>query len=221
MRSADVDLDELGVLWRRQPVSPQGPSPGEILARARQKGLRLERAIFWRNVREIAAGALGAGAMAWTSWLAPGWLPKVAAAAALASVVLVTARLLRARRAHPPVRPDLPLVEWLAAERRLVEAEIELLRSVVSWYVVPLAVGASLWCVTIVTLGLSTVHLSPTRLLLATALSLAFCALLFTLVGWGVRWVNRLGVDTYLAPYAEELRQLGEGLQARDEELSS
>jgi hypothetical protein len=146
--------------------------------------------------------------MGWTSWLAPGWWPKAGAVAATASVVFVLGRLLRARREHPPVPPDLPTVRWLEAEIADVAAEIRLLRSVVSWYVAPLAVGATSWCLILVSVGLSSTPISTARAALAVGTLLVLCGALFGLIGWGVWRVNRLGIERQLWPYAEELRSL-------------
>jgi hypothetical protein len=204
----DKNLNDLGQLWRSQPLAPGVWTRKEIVARVTAKARQHDRAIFWRNVREAASGALLIGVMGWTSWLAPGWLPKAGGLVGMASVVFVIAKLARARRKHPPARQDLALVEWLEAEVRKVEAEIRLLRSARTWYVAPLFAGAAVWCGILVSLGLASLPMPRARLVLALALFALIEGLIFSVVGWVVWKLNQCGVTRYLEPYLKELREL-------------
>jgi hypothetical protein len=208
MSSEFKDLNELGTLWQSQPIQAGQWSRDDIATRVRAKARRNDRAIFWRNVREVAAGALVVGVMAWSSWLAPGWLPKVGGLTGALCVVFVLVRLVRVRRAHPPVRQDLPLVAWLEAESHKVDAEIDLLRSVRSWYLAPLLGGAAVWSGILMATGLASAPIPRARLIAVFAVCSAIMALIFWVVGWAVWKLNQTAVRTHLQPYAEELSAL-------------
>ncbi len=218
MSTHDRDLSELGAIWRSQPPAPEAWTRDEIVARVKAGARRHDRAIFWRNAREIAAGALLAGVMGWSSWLAPGRLPKAAAAAGAASVVFVLAKLVRSRRANPPVREDLAIVDRLQAEVRKVEAEIRLLGSVRSWYLAPLFAGTAVWSGTLISVGLASAPISRARLAAALAACAAITALVFWLAGWVVWKLNRTAVRTHLEPYAAELRALLNEIRSETED---
>lgn len=217
MSTHDTHLSELGAIWRSQPPAPGEWTREEIVGRVRARARRHDRAIFWRNAREIAAGALLAGVMGWSSWQAPGWLPKAAALVGATSVVFVLAKLVRSRRANPPVREDLALVDRLQAEVRKVEAEIRLLRSVRSWYLAPLFAGTAVWSGTLVSVGLASAPISRARLAAALAACAAITALVFWLAGWIVWKLNRTAVGTHLDPYAAELRALLDEIRSEAE----
>lgn len=208
MSSEETNLTELGTLWRSQPIQAGQWSREEIVTGVMTKARRNDRAIFWRNVREVAAGVLVIGVMAWTSWMAQGWLPKIGGIIGAACVVFVLVKLVRSRRVSPPVRQDLPLVEWLEAEAHKVDVEIDLLDSVRSWYIAPLFAGAAIWSGILVATGLASTPIPRARLVAVLAICAALMALVFWLTGWGVWKLNQIAVRKHLQPYAEELRAL-------------
>ena len=217
MSAHETHLSELGAIWRSQPPAPGEWTREEIVGRVRARARRHDRAIFWRNAREIAAGALLAGVMGWSSWQAPGWLPKAAAVIGATSVVFVLAKLVRSRRANPPVREDLALMDRLAAEVRKVEAEIRLLDSVRSWYLAPLFAGTAVWSGALVYVGLASAPIPQPRLVLALVACAAVLALVFWLAGWVVWKLNQTAVETHLEPYAAELRALLDEIRSEAE----
>jgi hypothetical protein len=211
------DLNELRELWQSQPLSPGAPSGNDLVERVRARARRHDRAIVWRNVQEAAAGGLLVVVMGWTSWLAPGWPPKVGAAVGIAGVIFVLGKLALWRRANPPVPCDLTLSAWLKAELHKAEANIRLLKSVGSWYIAPLFAGATVWSGILVTTGLASLPLSRTRLALALGACAAISGLVLAVVGWAVWKLNRHAVATHLEPYARELRSLLDDIQSADE----
>jgi hypothetical protein len=218
MQVGERELNELGQLWRSQAPGSEAWDTAETLAHVRRTSWKLDRAVFWRNVREAGAGVLVIGAIGWTSWLAPGWAPKLGAAIAAASVVFVLLRLARERREHPPARPDVPLSDWLEGELRRVAAEARLLRSVRSWYVAPLALGATFWGVILVSQGLLSLPLSRARVVLAVGFCLVSWAGMFGLLAWGLGKLNRAAAEKHLEPHAEELRRLLDDLRSESDE---
>jgi hypothetical protein len=204
MTDDDAKFEEWSRLWRNQRAPLPQERSEDVLKKVKERSRKFDRTIAWRDVREAVAGLFGAGVMVWVSWLAPGWLPKIGAAAATAGVLYVVAQLSRVRRRHALVREDLPLVERLRAEIAKVEAQADLLRSVRSWYVTPLAVGSTLWLASLVpAIGM------PVG---ATAVGLVgailFSTLLFCGVGWVVVKINARAVRTELEPYRDELRRM-------------
>ena len=213
MDAGERELDEIGRLWRSQ--TPPGDWDREgVLAHVRRTSRQLDRAVFWRNVREAVAGAIAVAAMGVTSWLAPGWTPKLGVVIVAASFAFVLLRLARARRRHPPSRPDLPLAAWLEAELHKVEAESRLLLSVRSWYVAPIAFSATIWGTLVVSQGLASLPISRARFVLAMSLCLVLSVGMFAAIAWGLGKLNRSVAERFLAPHADELRRLLDDLRS-------
>jgi len=122
-----------------------------------------------------------------------------------AAVAYVVVRLLAARRGHGGAAAAAqPLVDRLRREIAKLEAQIDLLRTVRSWYVLPLAAGATVWLATLVpAIGLPP-GATPAALLAAVAVS----GLVFGFVGWVVVRLNRRAVEADLLPYRRELEAL-------------
>ena len=203
MADRDERLEELGRLWREQEVEPHAFDAKEVLMQVKQQARKFDRTIRWRDVREAIAGAFVLTFAGWSSWSAEGWLPKAGFLALAVCGTYTVARALRARRQHPQVREDQPLVDRLQAEVRKVEAQAELLRTVRSWYILPIAIGTTVWRATLV---------NPTGgligLLSEMGLVLVAGAAIFSLVGWGVWKLNQHALRSDLQPRLSELRDM-------------
>jgi hypothetical protein len=70
------------------------------------------------------------------------WLARAGVVVVLGALALIHARLGAARRADTAERADRLLSEPLKTERAKIDGQIRLLESVMSWYIVPLAIGA-------------------------------------------------------------------------------
>src|SRR5439155_3850135 len=55
--------------------------------------------------------------------------------------IFIAYKILHARRISPPAKPDATVVESLRAELHSVRTQSQLLRSVLWWYLLPLAIG--------------------------------------------------------------------------------
>jgi hypothetical protein len=196
---------ELARLWGSAAEPADPPDEAEILVQVSRRARRLDRRLLVRDAVETAAGLLVAVAMGRASWLAPGWLPKVGAAAVVAAVVYVVYRLLAARRRGAgAAAAGRPLTDHLRREIAKVQAQIDLLRTVRTWYVLPLAAGATLWLATLV----PAVGLPPGATAVALLLAVAVSAVVFGIVGWVVVRLNRRAVEADLLPYRRELEVL-------------
>lgn len=196
----DREFDELARLWKARP-EPSTWSAEQALMEIKKKARKFDRSILWRDVREAAAGLLALGAMGTASVLAPGWLPKLGLAVLAVCIGAVLTRLWRTRRAHGPLADDLPTVERLRGEIRKVEAQARLLRTVRSWYVMPIAVGGTAWMATLT----PAIGLQGGALLAGMLFAVAASAAIFGAVGWFVVWLNRRAVRLELEPYRTEL----------------
>lgn len=199
-----MDRDEMLRLWRGQ-SEPGGPSPEEIVMEVRERARRFDRKLFWRDAAEVAAGLLFAALALGVAVQAPGWWPKLGAFAAVAIIAWVLSRLLGARRkGYQGVSESMALAERLAAEVDKVEAQIELLSSVRSWYLWPLAWAGTLWALSMV--PALDLPLGPS--VGALTFLLASCAVIFTAVGYVVEKANHRAVAEHLEPYRQDLRDL-------------
>lgn len=208
-----MDEREMFRLWRARSAAAGGSERDdeeeekEVLMQVQKESAKLRRALLWRDAREVAAGLLVVVATGYASWQAPGRLPKLGAAAVLIAVVYTCFRLLATRRTGAAAARSaaaFPLAERLRREIAAVEGQIDLLRSVASWYVLPLAAGGAAWLVTLV----PAMPLPAWARAVAVAAVLAFCALLFWGVGKAVVALNRRAAEDDLVPYRDELVSL-------------
>ncbi|ANM31099.1 hypothetical protein ABI59_18240 [Acidobacteria bacterium Mor1] len=205
MTPDDRDFDELARLWRDQEVDADTWNTEEILMNVKRKSERFDRTIRRRDAVEAIAGALVIGVFGWVSWQTPGIIPKLGALFASGCVVFALWKMYRVQRRNRGAREDLPLTARLKQEISRVEDQIRLLRRVVSWYVLPLAAGGTVWATT------ATVPVAETSLALAAAsigVVLAGSVVIFSLVGYMVWKLNQRAVERQLIPYRDELRAL-------------
>lgn len=208
-----MSTDDLARLWRsgdEEAAAPRTiPNPEEVLMRVKERSRAFDRTILRRDLTEGLAVLVLAFTGVYVALHAPGVWPWLGAALLTASGLWVYRRLHAVRRAHPSAPADRPVAEQLRAEIEKVDAQASLLRTVVRWYVLPLALGGTAWAVTMVlAVGLDL----PRTLLAAAGVALA-CAALFALIGWGVRALNRAALERHLLPYRRELAEMLEGLE--------
>jgi hypothetical protein len=196
MADRDEQLAELGRLWREQPAEPHDTDPEEVLMQIQRDARKFDRIILWRDVRETLAGLAVLAFAVWRSWSEPGWMPWAGVFVLAACMAYTLAHPLRARRRERGIREDATLIERLQSEIEKVGVQADLLRTVRSWYILPIAIGITAWSV-----GLK----SPTGLggLMPVLL---FNATLFSLIGWGVWRLNRYALRADLQPRLRELR---------------
>ena len=67
--------DEMKNLWQSQPTEPPNIHPEDF----RRKMYKFERRVFWRNMREYAAGAVVVAGFGYFGWKLHGLLVRVGA----------------------------------------------------------------------------------------------------------------------------------------------
>lgn len=205
MTDSERDLDglsaELRAAWLSESVN--APTGEEVLMDVRRRAESLNRKIFRRDLVETAATVLAWSVFALMAVLAPGIAPKLGLLVGTGFLVWPVVKLHRERRRHRDSAPDAPIAQHLELELKRVQGQIDLLRSVATWYVTPLAVGA-----TIIMAGLAAAVPVPGTIswrLLIVAGAVVFSAALFVLVGFVVVRINREAVKQQLAPLRDDL----------------
>lgn len=139
---ASMNLDDAKREWQAQ-LEPHEPimSETEILDFVKRRSTSFDKQIMRRDRREVIAAVVVA--VLFMPLLAAGpWLARAGVIVVLGALALIVARLGTARRADTTGRGDRSLSELLNTERAKIDGQIRLLESVLSWYIVPLAIGA-------------------------------------------------------------------------------
>ncbi|HEU4586415.1 MAG TPA: hypothetical protein VFR95_11740 [Gemmatimonadaceae bacterium] len=192
-----MNLDDARRAWQSQTMSEESKmSEDEMLQFVKRESSAFDRTIARRDRREVIAGIIVA--MVFLPLLLTGpWLSRVGVLVVLAAIALIYRRLGAARRVEAGERVDLSLATLLETERSKVEGQIRLLESVVSWYIIPPAVGAML-----IVIGLDGLSWFTAGYALFT---LAIAVLVY--------WLNRLAVRHDLRPRRAQLDRLIQELQ--------
>ena len=192
-----MNLDDARRAWQSQTMSEESKmSEDEMLQLVKRESSVFERTIARRDRREVVAGIIVA--MVFLPLLLTGpWLSRVGVLVVFAAFALIYRRLGAARRVEASERVDLSLATLLETERSKVEGQIRLLESVVSWYIIPPAVGAML-----IVIGLDGLSWFTAGYALFT---LAIAVLVY--------WLNRLAVRHDLRPRRAQLDRLIQELQ--------
>jgi len=133
--------DELKKLWQQQPLRDPAPSPAQVMSAMQKQTTQLRGTLLARDVRELAACVFVGVVFGIYYFLERAPVSRVGALITVAGVMFIAWKILYARRATPAAKPDATLVESLRAELLSVRTQSQLLRSVWSWYLLPLAVG--------------------------------------------------------------------------------
>lgn len=139
-----MNLDDMRREWQSETTLESSPmSETEMLELVKHRSSAFDRTIARRDRRETIAAIVVM--ILFLPLLATGpWLARAGVLVVLGAFALIFAKLGAARRLEASERLDLSLAELLESERAKVEGQIRLLESVVSWYIIPPAVGAML-----------------------------------------------------------------------------
>jgi hypothetical protein len=127
---------DLEALWQDQPSEPPRISPEEF----RSKMHRFERKIFWRNLREYAAGALVLIAFGYYEWRFPALLLRIGSTLTIMGTLYVMYQLHR-RASSRPSPAEFGLKPCLEYHRRELERQRDALLAAWSWYLLPFVPG--------------------------------------------------------------------------------
>ncbi|HEU4585044.1 MAG TPA: hypothetical protein VFR95_04795 [Gemmatimonadaceae bacterium] len=187
-----MNFDDARRAWQSQAISEESKmTEDEMLQFVKRESSAFDRAIARRDRREVVAGIVVAILFLPLLFTGP-WLSRVGVLVVFAALALIYRRLGAARRVEASERVELSLAELLETERAKVEGQIRLLESVVSWYIIPPAVGAML-----IVMGLD-----------GLSWFTAGYALLMLAIAVLVYWLNRFAVRHDLRPRRTQLDRL-------------
>lgn len=140
------DLEDYREAWQAQNGSlTAGPAEEELVARVEERAEEFDRRIRRRDLLELVAAAVVVPAFAWELATTASWIARAGALMVIVSAVFILYRLWRARhRAHRSTAGR-PVAERLRILRERVDAQVELLESVLWWYFLPLGIGVLLF----------------------------------------------------------------------------
>lgn len=184
-----MSLDEYRDIWQGQEPDDEPEDLEEVLSEVKERSEEYDRKLFWRDVREIGASVVVMGLFGWLAFTEEALLARIGAAIVVAWSGLVIWKFRRARRSGEDELAGRPVTERIRAEIEKVGAQIELLESVLWWYIGPMVVGI----VVMVAAGGIEGWFEP--------------AFLVGLAAFGafVWWLNQRAVDNYHRPRREEL----------------
>lgn len=134
---ASPDIQDL---WQSQPTEPPRISPEDL----RRKMRKFERKIFRRNLREYTAGAFVMAAYGFYEWKFPQPLMRVGSGLVIAATLYVMFQLHR-RTSMQPAPADLGLSTCIELHRRALERQLDALRTIWSWYILPFLPGLAVF----------------------------------------------------------------------------
>jgi hypothetical protein len=184
-----MNPSELEQIWKRQvPGALSQENLTRIATSVRKVDRKFRRRIWWRDLREIAAVLIlavwfGLSGRTWLRWLA------------VANILFVAAWIIRSRIVVRPDREMPSVIERLQQMIRETEMQINLLRSVLWWYLLPCAVALFVMMLDSPPRNFS----SSQRLISVGPLILLFLA---------IYWLNQWAVRKKLRPQREHLRHV-------------
>lgn len=189
-----MNLDDAKACWQSQEqLAGVAMSDGQILEMVREESRAFDAKIRNRDLREILLMVVCAPFVLVTLLLPSSWVARAGALLVLASCALMYWKLRRARgTGDRAASSTLSLTDVLRAQRAKVDAQIDLLNSVLWWYMAPLAIGAVM-----VVAGASGI----------TGFTIVY-ALLVVVVSWRIYVANRRAVARVLRPQRDEITQL-------------
>jgi len=138
---------ELKNLWQQQPVAAPVVSSPQLVSAMQTKMSDLRRKLLARDARELfgCVFILVIFGLFFFDTEAP--VSRLGDLIVMASAVFIGWRIIQARRATPPPKPDATTVESLRAELHSVRTQSQLLRSILWWYLLPIGTGVliSVW----------------------------------------------------------------------------
>ena len=190
-----MNLDDAKACWQSQEqLAGVAMSDSQLLEMVREKSRAFDAKIRKRDLREILVMVVCAPFVLVTLLRPSSWVARAGAVLVLAGCAFIYWKLRRARRAgdRAAAGAALSLTEVLRAQRAKVDAQIDLLESVLWWYIAPLAIGAVM--VVAGALGI-------------TGFTIVY-AFLVGLMSWRIYVANRRAVARVLRPQRDEITQL-------------
>jgi drug/metabolite transporter (DMT)-like permease len=199
-------LDDFQKTWQSQPEARVRVAPEVLLAEVRRNQRNFKTMIFWRDFREVFVAAV---MTAWFGWAGvhQGWSWFVLAGGCFFVGMFILAD--RWRRRGRAARFGDSLLGCVEASLADVEHQIWLLRNVLWWYLLPIAIGMF---VVFTQMGFRPDDTPWLRWIVIGGIS-AICAGAFAFV----YWINQHAVRKELEPRRQELLSMRESLLAGEE----
>ncbi len=201
-------LDELQRTWQSQQDTRIRVAPMLLLRELRRNQRSFKLTIFWRDFREVFVAAALAVFFSWDNFRVDGWpwLLLAGTCVWVGGFILID-RLWRRGRAASFGDTLLGCVE---ASLDAVEHQIWLLKNVLWWYLLPIAIGL------LVVFVERTLSVADKNWIVWSTLggSIAFCAIVFA----GVYWINQYAVRTELEPRRQELLAVRESIKGNEDQ---
>jgi hypothetical protein len=132
--------DDMKNLWQSQPTEPTKIRPEEF----RRKMDKFERRIFWRNMREYAAGVVVIAIFWYFGLKLHGLLVRLGAGLIIAGALVVMFELHR-RGSARTAPADLGLNTCIDFHRKSLQRQRDALRTVWTWYLLPCVPGLAVF----------------------------------------------------------------------------
>jgi uncharacterized membrane protein len=189
-----MNPSELENIWNEQkPIAPAPENVAKIAASICLADQKFRRTIWWRDLSEIGAAL---GVAAWVGFAGETWLRWIA----VASSLFVAAVIIRSRIALRFRPEEVSMVDRLQQMIRETEQQIQLLRSVLWWYLLPIAIA-----MVAIVLDRSLVHgRLPQRI---DPVGLTIKGVTMGLLFAGGYWLNQRAVRKHLEPRRAKLRR--------------
>jgi hypothetical protein len=201
-----MTFDELQKTWQKDTSISKLTIDSDLLLReVKRNKEHFESTIFWRDVREVAAGTFAIlGFLGFAVFFFYRGLTLVALGSAVAAlfVLWVVLFFIADRVVQRKRRPsqDKSLIACIEDSLRQLNHQIWLLKNVFWWYLLPPGIGVLVLVGSIAWQR----HAAGKPVLIAILENLAFVALVF----WGVYLLNRRAVRKDLMPRKVELESL-------------
>ncbi|MFB6230666.1 MAG: hypothetical protein ABEL04_05860 [Salinibacter sp.] len=181
-------------------MSASTMSDTEILRLVKDKAESLDQRIWRRDLLESIAALAVVLFFGWIVFQASSWWIQSGALIVIAGGVYIHWRLRRARTRYNDSSLDRPVAEVIRTERAKIEEQIQLLDTILWWYLAPLVLGVLL--IIFGSDGWSWVSLGQTAIVL--------------LIAAGIYALNQRGRRCTFEPRREELTRLLEQVEETD-----
>ena len=195
-----MNFEDIQKTWQHQAAETKiSINPDVLLKEVRRNQMQFRATIFWRDVREIGVAGLLTALFLYRGIHHHNWTLNLLALGCLFIGIFMVADRFLQRRRLPSANETLKSCVEVSLEQ--VSHQIWLLKNVVWWYLLPLAVPLG------ISVGRDMLR-SPQSGLHFLVGYAVFCVLLF----WGVYHLNQFAVRKNLEPRRQELKSLLAGL---------
>ncbi len=197
-----MNWSDYEAVWKRQePPAGADADLSDLRETFATKSQKLSRRLFWRDIREAAAGLVVAGFFVSFEWRGGKayWPVGFAVLLILGLTAFFFLERIRARRER--LGPDAPLLAKLEADMAELRRQRRLLLHVASWYLAP--------CFAAILIVVATIYANlPVPVRQKSHVFLGCYLVSVVLIYWGVWALNRQAVRKKIEPRLLELERL-------------